>query len=53
MRKRAIRLTVVVLSALALCGGGLTRACFATVQDGGMCWVPDVEFPVPCDDDDD
>lgn len=25
----------------------------ASVQDGGMCWQPDVEFPVPCDDDDD
>ena len=24
----------------------------ATVQEGGMCWVPDVEFPVPCDDED-
>ena len=23
------------------------------VQDPGICWDPDVEFPVPCDDDDD
>jgi hypothetical protein len=25
----------------------------ATVHDGTICWDPDVEFPVPCDDDDD
>jgi hypothetical protein len=23
------------------------------VQDPNICWVPDVEFPVPCDEDDD
>jgi hypothetical protein len=23
------------------------------VHDPGICWDPDVEFPVPCDDDDD
>ena len=23
------------------------------VHDGNVCWDPDVEFPVPCDDDDD
>jgi hypothetical protein len=23
------------------------------VQDPTVCWVPDVEFPVPCDDEDD
>ncbi len=23
------------------------------VHDGGMCWDPDVEYPVDCDDDDD
>jgi hypothetical protein len=23
------------------------------VHDGGVCWDPDVEFPVPCDDDGD
>lgn len=23
------------------------------VQASGICWDPDVEFPVPCDDDDD
>ncbi|MFT3730944.1 MAG: hypothetical protein QM780_05870 [Hyphomicrobium sp.] len=23
------------------------------VHDGEVCWDPDVEFPVPCDDDDD
>ena len=23
------------------------------VHAAGICWEPDVEFPVPCDDDDD
>lgn len=23
------------------------------IQEPTVCWVPDVEFPVPCDDDDD
>jgi hypothetical protein len=23
------------------------------VQTESVCWVPDVEFPVPCDDEDD
>jgi hypothetical protein len=23
------------------------------VNEAGVCWEPDVEFPVPCDDDDD
>jgi hypothetical protein len=23
------------------------------VHDSGICWDPDVEFPVPCDDDED
>jgi hypothetical protein len=23
------------------------------VQNNDVCWDPDVEFPVPCDDDDD
>ena len=22
-------------------------------DEGGMCWVPDVEFPVPCDEEED
>jgi hypothetical protein len=25
----------------------------ARVHEGGMCWDPDIEYPVPCDDDDD
>jgi hypothetical protein len=24
-----------------------------SVHDSAICWDPDVEFPVPCDDDDD
>lgn len=25
----------------------------ARVHEASICWDPDVEFPVPCDDDDD
>ena len=24
----------------------------ARVQEGSLCWSPDIEFPVPCDEDD-
>jgi len=35
-------------------GAGFGLPINARVQDeGGMCWVPDVEFPVPCDEGDD
>ena len=34
-------------------GLGVPDSALATVGDEGLCWVPDVEFPVPCDDDGD
>lgn len=60
---RALAVIVVVaVAAVAAIGsfvlnrstGVLSRdgAVVATVQDGDVCWDPDVEFPVPCDDED-
>ena len=47
-------LTFVVLAQVPAAGGfGFYSPAAARVEDeGGMCWVPDVEFPVPCDEDD-
>ena len=50
MRSTAIRSSpvaiVVLLVVIAL---PTPQKAIATVQDG-MCWEPDVEFPVPCND---
>lgn len=36
----------------ALLIGFLPVAVDARVnEDGGLCWDPDIEFPVPCDED--
>lgn len=37
-----------VLAVAAFSGGAK-----ATIQDDDLCWEPDIEFPVPCDEDDD
>lgn len=29
------------------------RTLAQQVQPSGICWEPDIEFPVPCDEDDD
>jgi hypothetical protein len=45
-----------VLSAvlsLGLLAGGAVQPATATIQDDIVCWYPDVETPVACDDDDD
>jgi hypothetical protein len=48
-------LTLIVMTQLPVAAGNAAGPPVgARVQDGGgICWVPDVEFPVPCDDDDD
>ena len=47
MRIMAIQFAVVAVVAFATFG--MPRHSFATIQSG-MCWEPDVEYPVPCDD---
>jgi hypothetical protein len=45
----------VVLAVLAALSAPLAHASrpriVGTVHDGTVCWDPDVEFPVPCDED--
>jgi hypothetical protein len=45
---RLARLIVAVLLALA----AVTVHATARVQLKMLCWEPDIEFPVPCDDED-
>jgi hypothetical protein len=51
MRSTTVKVSV-AFAMFALSAMAMVPRASATVQDGGMCWVPDVEFPVPCDDDD-
>ncbi len=48
---------IAVLAALAATSAALAHdkapRADSRVHDGGMCWDPDVEYPVDCDDDDD
>ncbi len=48
---------LIILAALAAVPAavahGKSPRTDARVHDGQVCWDPDVEFPVPCDDDDD
>ena len=46
---RLARLLVAVLLALAV----VTVHATARVQSKMLCWEPDIEFPVACDDDSD
>lgn len=41
-----------LLIAALLAAAALARAD-ASIQSQMLCWEPDFEFPVPCDDDDD
>jgi hypothetical protein len=44
--------TLPLVVVLAIAAGSLTPA-HATVQESQSCWAPDIEYPVPCDDDED
>lgn len=46
---RLARLLVAILLALT----AVTVHATARVQVKMLCWEPDIEFPVPCDDNDD
>lgn len=53
MRKEAIRrATFAALLAMLGCAM-MTSQGSARVQDDDLCWEPDIEFPVPCDEDED
>ena len=44
-------LVVTALTVLGYAGVGLRAPAWATIQDES-CWSPDIEYPVPCDDED-
>ena len=47
-----MRLSLLLVTA-AVAGTILLMAqAQARIQDAILCWEPDIEFPVPCDDDD-
>jgi hypothetical protein len=41
------------MTVAALPIAGIVPPSFATIQGDVVCWYPDVETPVACDDDDD
>ena len=43
--------TLPLVVALMIAAASLAPA-HATVQESQSCWVPDIEYPVPCDDED-
>lgn len=52
MWKWAVKSGIAALVILVMAGAA-GHPALATVSGSGMCWVPDWEFPIPCDDDDD
>jgi hypothetical protein len=51
MMRTCVRLSVICFAALAF-AEGLPAPVHATIQPE-MCVAPDIEYPVPCDEDDD
>ena len=49
----AVAAGISMLSVSAAMAADLRTVVPQQVHDPGICWDPDVEFPVPCDDDDD
>jgi hypothetical protein len=50
---RVVLAVAFVLQISAVAAKDLRTTIGQHVQDPGICWDPDVEFPVPCDDEDD
>jgi hypothetical protein len=46
-----MRLRLMLVTAI-LAGALLAARLEARIQDEILCWEPDIEFPVPCDDED-
>lgn len=49
----AIFITAIFITATVATAMEMKRAVVQQVHPSGICWEPDVEFPVPCDDDED
>jgi hypothetical protein len=50
---RIVLVFAFVVQVWAVMAADLRTVVPQQVHDPGICWDPDVEFPVPCDDDDD
>ena len=51
---RLLVMLAVLIPALSAPASASRPLVDGRVEDGGgMCWVPDIEFPVPCDEDED
>jgi hypothetical protein len=44
---------LLIIMAILLGSAAPSASVTAHVQDDMLCWEPDIEYPVPCDDDDD
>jgi hypothetical protein len=53
MRKEAFRRARFAALLAILSCALMTSQLSARVQDDDLCWEPDIEFPVPCDDEED
>lgn len=53
MGLRVVFILVVLLQPPVLRAQGFGMPVDRRIHESGICWEPDIEFPVPCDDDDD
>ncbi|HVZ05204.1 hypothetical protein [Hyphomicrobium sp.] len=53
MLNRVVLACVFALQVSAVAAAELRMTIYKSVHESGICWDPDVEFPVACDDDDD
>jgi hypothetical protein len=53
MINRIVLAFVFLLQVSAVTAADMRQTIVRQIQEPGICWDPDVEFPVPCDDDDD
>jgi hypothetical protein len=53
MTSRTVFAFVFILQVSAVAAADMRQTIVRQIQDPSICWDPDVEFPVPCDDDDD
>jgi hypothetical protein len=53
MTSRIVLVIAFLLQVSAVAAADMRQTIVRQIQDPVVCWDPDVEFPVACDDDDD
>jgi hypothetical protein len=53
MVSRLVLACAIFITASVATATEMKRAVAQQVHPSGICWEPDVEFPVPCDDEED